>query len=452
MKVKFIADSTFVLEHNGCRILTDPWIGTTIYGGAWMQFPPPVLSADDIGPLDYIFISHIHEDHCDPLTLARLDKNAKIVILDREPNFVKRFLERHGFNFRDIVTVPTFEKFTLAPGLAIEPLEANPAKSMTHLIDSSMALHTDTNKSVYFGNDNSAYPDLLRHLSQYEFSLALLPAAGGAGYPACYTNLDDAERAMELERIRRAYFENFAETTKALKPDNFMAVAGYHIIAGKHAPMNKDMAFLTNPATAYKFVYDRLSEDMRGKIHPVQLAPGEELDCDADRARSSQEAWKVATNLGDWEARKAAYLKNVASKSVYTHETQELPEDLDWEALFRTAGTAALGRISAGGVPFTSRIYVRLPEAADNRTGLLDGSARTVECLEQDAPRIEPYLEVSCDDKLLFLLLTGAFSWNIADAGCLLRFYRAPNVFDHSAFIALNYLAAKSMRPEEIQL
>ena len=92
MKVTFVADSTFIFEHEGLRILTDPWIGTTIYGGAWRQFPQPVIKPSDVGRLDYIFISHIHEDHCDAQTIAALDRNATVLLMDRKPNFVDSFL------------------------------------------------------------------------------------------------------------------------------------------------------------------------------------------------------------------------------------------------------------------------------------------------------------------------------------------------------------------------
>jgi L-ascorbate metabolism protein UlaG (beta-lactamase superfamily) len=37
MKITLVADSTFIFEHCGVRILTDPWIGATIYGGAWRR-------------------------------------------------------------------------------------------------------------------------------------------------------------------------------------------------------------------------------------------------------------------------------------------------------------------------------------------------------------------------------------------------------------------------------
>lgn len=440
MKVQFIADSSFIIEHNGCRILTDPWIGSTIYGGAWLQFPAPVISADDVGPLDYIFISHIHEDHCDPKTIDRLDRNAKIVILDRKPDFISNFLDKHGFRFKDVLKLPSFQKVEIAPGLAIEMIEADPAKPLAHLIDSSMVLHADDGKSLYFGNDTSPYPDLIKHFQSYDFSLALLAAAGGSGYPACFENLTIDESKSEQARIRETYFNKFGETVALLKPDNFMVVAGYHVIAGQNYGVNERMAFLSNPSQAYRTAYNHLPEEQRNSVVPVQLDPGEELDCSALPALSVEAAWDKAMEPGNWEELKAEFIENVASKTAYEHESQVIPPDTDWETLFSVAAGNVIEKVTDKKIEFASRLYINLPTEPKPLVGVIDGSGGTLSIESATVHREAPYLEISCDSRLLYQLLTGAFSWNIADAACFVRYYREPNVFDQPAFIALNYL------------
>ena len=63
----------------------------------------------DIGKLDYIIISHIHEDHCSPGTIKHLDKNAEVIIMDRRPNFVKKFLDYNKFKFKKIHLIKPYE-------------------------------------------------------------------------------------------------------------------------------------------------------------------------------------------------------------------------------------------------------------------------------------------------------------------------------------------------------
>lgn len=413
-----------------------------IYGGAWMQFPPPVCSPEDIGPLDYIFISHIHEDHCDPATIAALDRNAKIVIMGNRPNFICKFLDRQGFHFKDIIILPPFEPTEIGPGLSIEMIDADPGHSLNHMIDSSMMLHAE-GKSIYFANDNPPYEAALKHMSRYDFSLALLPAAGGSGYPACYDSLSDGERVQEQDRIRRSYYQIFTSSIQSLQPDRFMPVAGYHVISGRNHAINEHMAFLSDPAEAFSVTYDSLSQEQRDRSVPILLAPGEEIDSTQPVGNAS-EAWQAAVQSDGWQERKAEFLNTVASTVEYDHDTLTLPADLDWGLLFSKAAENLLSMSKANGIEFSSSIYVRLPSKESANVGCVNGALGSYSLVSDDDEREAPYLEVSADDAMLYQLLTGSFSWNIADAACFVRYVRDPNVFDQPAFIALNYLNCRT--------
>ena len=96
---------------------------------------PPVIKAKDVGPLDYIFISHIHEDHCDLHTIKHLDRDAEIVLMDRKPNFVADFLDLRS-NFKKVHNIKLRDKFEIMPGFLLEPVEADPAHKLNHMIDS----------------------------------------------------------------------------------------------------------------------------------------------------------------------------------------------------------------------------------------------------------------------------------------------------------------------------
>ena len=64
--------------------------------GSFFHWPPLKMGVSDIGKVDYVYISHIHEDHCSPGTIKHLNKDAEIIIMDREPkivNYVKNFLK-----------------------------------------------------------------------------------------------------------------------------------------------------------------------------------------------------------------------------------------------------------------------------------------------------------------------------------------------------------------------
>ncbi len=447
MKVTLVADSTFIFEHRGVRILTDPWIGTTIYGGAWMQFPPPVIAPQQVGRLDYIFISHIHEDHCDAATIKHLDRNATVILMERQPNLVRSFLDRNGFGFKAVVTLPPFTVYPLRDDVAIEIVDADPGHILNHLIDSSLLLHWDGG-TVYFANDNPPYAASMRHLKRYRHRLCLLPASGGSGYPACFDNLTAVEKAAERARIVSMYLDQFASTIEALEPDRFMASAGNHVVSGRLADINEAMTYLWSPMTAYRHARNRLSVELRQHCVPLHLAEGDTQDLDASETGDAETLWQAATSDGDWSDRKRRFIAEVARASRYCHDSHVPPRDTAWHELFEAAGATLLRAVAATALDFRSHIYVRLPGRQGAGWGHIDGDRRRISIEAADSAKIEPYLTVACDEGLLHQLLTGAFSWNIADAAAYLRYSRVPNVYDQAAVIALNYLRQPTARIE----
>lgn len=438
MKITLVADSTFIFEHRGVRILTDPWIGTTIYGGAWRQFPPPVIAAADVGRLDFIFISHVHEDHCDPRTIAALDRNATVLLMDRNPDFVEGFLRRHGFNFRAIRKIPPYTRTELAAGIAVEVLDADPAHSLNHLIDSSLLLHWG-DQAIYFANDNPPYARSIEHLKRQNCALAILPPAGGSGYPACFVNLTAHEKMAEKKRIVDMYFAAFTDALGAVRPKRFMASAGNHVVVGRGAALSREMTYLSSPMAAYRYVFDHFSPELHREVCPLNLAEGETWDAEGEVVGDPEAIWQAAMAEGDWQDRKRRFVAALAD-APYDHDLMALPSDLDWRRLFLEAGGALLRTAAKSRNEFRSHLYIDLPAAKQALVGHIDGASRTVEVLAADAPRLAPYLEVSSDPTLVYQLLCGRFSWNIADAAGFLRYRRVPNHYDQQAVIALNYL------------
>ena len=50
-------------------ILCDPWFTEGAFGGSWFHFPWKAIDPEDVGRYDYIYVSHIHPDHYDPVGL-----------------------------------------------------------------------------------------------------------------------------------------------------------------------------------------------------------------------------------------------------------------------------------------------------------------------------------------------------------------------------------------------
>jgi L-ascorbate metabolism protein UlaG (beta-lactamase superfamily) len=77
MKITYVGHATLVIEVNGIKIVTDPWVKGAAYCNQWHQFPR-ALSPDLIKDADYVLYSHGHEDHLHPESLQTIQTNAKI--------------------------------------------------------------------------------------------------------------------------------------------------------------------------------------------------------------------------------------------------------------------------------------------------------------------------------------------------------------------------------------
>jgi UDP-MurNAc hydroxylase len=451
MKVTHIADSTFRFEHRDAsgaltRVLTDPWIGTTIYGGAWMQYPAPTISADAVGPLDWVFISHIHEDHCDPATLRRLDHSAKVLLLDRRPNLVANFLRRNGIAFADVVSVPAYQPFELAPGLHAHLLEADPAHELNHLIDSALLITWQQDggatNGALFCNDTSPHPAMIDYVGQFDIELALMPASGGSGYPACFTTLSDDEKIAERNRIVRSYFDGFVDAIEQVQPRRFTAIAGNHVVSGSNVVLNDHLTFLHDPAAAYRFAAHRLTPEAAERSVPLAIAEGDTVELsDGSTDLDHIAAWELAM-VERSETDRKAFLADVAADARYAHDDLDPIDEATATTLFTSAAPKVIARMAAS--TWHTHVYVRLPGGI---LGHLDGIDRAWEIVaETNDPALlaQPHLIVTADDRLLGELLTGRFSWNIADAACFLRYERRPNSYDPEAVIALNHLTASA--------
>ena len=63
IKIEYVCHACLLININGKRVLTDPWIMGSCFANCLWIYPPPKKSADEIGKVDYIYFSHGHEDH-----------------------------------------------------------------------------------------------------------------------------------------------------------------------------------------------------------------------------------------------------------------------------------------------------------------------------------------------------------------------------------------------------
>lgn len=136
--VYFIGTATVLLRYAGFTILTDPnflhkgnkaHIG---YGLSTKRVTEPSIDIEQLPPVDLIVLSHMHEDHFDPIVQRRLDKLLPIVTNPSAADALKKkgFSRTYGIN--------TWESLTVVKGNATLTITAMPAQHAPGLLKSLM--------------------------------------------------------------------------------------------------------------------------------------------------------------------------------------------------------------------------------------------------------------------------------------------------------------------------
>ena len=184
-------DAGLHIETSAGSILCDPWKNPA-YFDSWFVFPDNSgLDWDHYGQVDYLYVSHLHQDHFDPGLLSRHVSRAATVLL---PDFpvpdLRDQLERLGFTrFRTMPSGRVVRHGGLR--LMVQAL-ASPADGP--LGDSLLAVDDGTARVL---NQNDARPaDLGPVLAFGPFDAHFLQYSGAIWWPWTYELPPAAKRAF----------------------------------------------------------------------------------------------------------------------------------------------------------------------------------------------------------------------------------------------------------------
>ena len=432
LRIRSLNNATTLVTFQGKRLLIDPWLVGDLYLGAWS----PYSKLDDLEFLkevDYVYISHIHEDHWDLATLSLVNREAKILIPDMPVNnVIVKKLARCGFG--DIKLIKLKEKHTLSDDTwikAIPPLNSFGQESWQYIegyesdaanIDSSLFLqHSPSGTSHLFLCDNTPYDINLLQTEIPENPTTLwYPYNGYAqDYPVCYTNITSDEKKSIHDVMHKKRISAVTNAVNALKPKYYL-------------PHSADFT-LNGPASKpfYKYVHnefmDRKEAATTYKLGPeghTKMSASEYLD-PGDELIASKGNIKILRNIYGFTATKPSErLPTIQKLEISTEDIAEA---------FRKMKARALS------------YHVNLQEASDwclvvateaNRITL---SFSSFDICEEEQALEGKYLEIHLSEALLASLLTRNSHWNNCMIGFHLTNKRVPNEYCHSLYKALNF-------------
>lgn len=418
------------------RILCDPWLGTgNNWDGTWTCYPPPPMDPVQwVGPADFVYISHLHDDHYSPEFLRAyvraypqaqllLPDEPRLVRLVREAELADGVILHNGEPFR-----PHGKGTRLLIQLCFPP-------GVRHPIDSALAVVSDETprQAVINLNDCPYDPDQVQSVTEFcrgAVLAACLPYLGAGEYPQTYAfDSPDAQRDAG-RRKADAFLRQFQQYVTALRPRWVIPFAGEYLLRGHLAPLNPlrglpdaveaaalfpEIARVLYPGTAMDVATGAFSNNniapSRGWFHPLVGA--------------RTQPWPV-----DIAQR---FAESAPCQPRYARELNPDPH--------------ALARVILRLIPLAAaRLALVYPVAQPFYYVLSFGDCRVAVGLHDGkiapgpAEALTPREEVTIDPRHLFGLLTGLYSWNVAQGASLLQCRRVPDVYRAEVYEALNHL------------
>jgi UDP-MurNAc hydroxylase len=430
MKFTCIGGATAILEHNGKRILFDPWLDEGIYHGSWYHYPPPKMRADQMGRFDYVYISHIHEDHCSAGTIQHINRDAEIILMENppNPNFVVGFLKRNGFEFKKVHCIKPRQPIEVEPGLFVDFVTADPAHQYNYSIDSGLIIKWD-GFTLYNSNDCPPYEEGLKYiLKNYnKIDLALLPYASGSSYPSCWQHLSKKDKFDEKDRLFNSGIEGFLKNVKYLEPKYFIPFADGYVIGGSRSFLNKYMPHPSGTGEVFKAVQN---ENIKGQ--GIFLNSGQSFDFDT-LEKFPEEDFQMFS-----EQDRSTYIETNLKDKVYDHEKICFSSTVSISRLMNYARTRMWDKQKRDNFFPEFSYYFDCPEKKVryqvrlDKPGLLE--------IETHDKLVPPFIRVSTSFSLWIMMLIGHVSWNIADAALFLDYERVPHTYDPALQAYLNHM------------
>jgi len=413
MQFKFIGNAcgTFVGSKR-TKILCDPWIVNGVFEGSWFHYPPLTTKISDLQNVEAIYISHIHPDHYDERNF-NFPKNIPLIILNEEPNFLKKNLIKKGFNnFIEIKDGETkkFKEFDLT---IYKPFVSHnfEESSIKNFIDSALVLKNNNITAINF-NDNTPDKIACKKLNKRftKIDLAMLNYNSAGPYPSCFDNLTIQKKKRETNRILKRNYDHLCKIIPILKPRSVLPFAGSYIIGGKNYFKNEYLGTGTWDRCA-----DYLKKNLKFKTNVTCLRENQIFDIGMQKNLNKYER----VNLREMKK----YIKKIKDHK-YDYETDNQPDISRLKKDIDIAKTKFEKKIKKFIVDIKSNVFIKL----DNiKIQIIQGKDknRTLIC--------------EMDKRLLRRILDKKSHWNNAEIGTHISFIRSPNKMDFDVHTLLSF-------------
>lgn len=444
MKLTHVASAATIVEENGVKVLTDPWLLGKEFYGSWTHYPPLEVDWGLINSVDYIYISHIHPDHMSKETLEKIDPSIPILIHNYDAKFVKNNLLRWG---RNVIELDHAQRFDCGGGLFMRIYAAdncNPAlcfkffgcgkmesKMGSTSID-TMAVFENGDQVILNVNDcpyELSYNTLNKIKDEYpDIDLLLVGYAGAGSYPQCWECYSTDEKLEVYGQKKKKHFLDMGTSIiNHVNPSYYMPFAGTYTLNGRLA----------------KIDHLRVIPELQDALvhYREQGCPGRGLLLNSWENFNLDDGLESAEYVPTDLAAKQKYIDEVLVHYKYDYEYDEHPMLSELLSLIPSAYNNFERKRKE--LQFSSRTnaYIYLP---DDKMIKISMSGKGFSLIEQSDFDDEHYVTYRVDPRLLLKILKGPrfAHWNNAEIGSHIMFARKPEIYERALYFCMNYFHA----------
>ena len=426
MKIIHRANTCFSIFFGDKHLLTDPWLDGPAVAQGWTPFPPAKSKIKDIPKPDLVYISHIHDDHCEAKTIDGIDKETPIICMNLGPNFLNKMLLKQGFRNINLLNEKEPIKLEGFPEMFVEVFSSSRGHLTSNILDSGVIFKIGKKVIVNF-NDNHPTKDQCNYIKENyrSIDLAFIPCGGGSGYPAMYENLDLKEKQEIVSETMLKFDQMFSHAVDLLEPNIAVPVAGGFAIRGKH------------PIEVNRLQIRHIDENKTINFHKkngsyknsklIAMQPGMELDLNNEKIIKGK--YKVWT-----EKEQDKFFEKISKEKINTRikSKGKIPGLFN---LIKVARNNMWEGQNRNNMIFDYNLYIENSTSKE----IFEIPTNKNEVNEVDKlNKQKPFLKLKLDQDTLLEWLLGYEDFNMLDSGHRISFLRKPNDYKVEAYFILS--------------
>lgn len=206
MKFTILSHAGMMIEAQGIKLVSDPWILGSCYWRSWWNYPKPVpFSKEDV---NYVYLTHMHWDHFHGPSLRKFPPNIVFLVPKAPTSCIVDDLR--DFSFKSIIEMTHGSTLKLAPNLQVTSYQFGLNTDSTLVVEDGVTTLVNMNDCKLAGLP-------LRQVLQRHPKIDFLFRSHSSAQP--YPQCVHAEDAADLRyRKNEDYVSDFVESARLVKP------------------------------------------------------------------------------------------------------------------------------------------------------------------------------------------------------------------------------------------